>query len=112
MSEPDAGQVLATLFRRQSGRMTAALVRMLGVRRLDQAEDIVQETLLAALQAWHTELPRDPEGWLFTVMRKPRPATRFAASASGLVSSTLVRHRKRRKPRPRRPPTRARISCG
>ncbi len=69
MSEPDAGQVLATLFRRQSGRMTAALVRMLGVRRLDQAEDIVQETLLAALQAWHTELPRDPEGWLFAVMR-------------------------------------------
>jgi RNA polymerase sigma-70 factor (ECF subfamily) len=69
VSEPDAGQVLATLFRRQSGRMTAALVRMLGVRRLDQVEDIVQETLLAALQAWHTELPRDPEGWLFAVMR-------------------------------------------
>lgn len=69
MSEPDAGQVLATLFRRQSGRMTAALVRMLGVGRIDQAEDIVQETLLAALQAWHTELPRDPEGWLFAVMR-------------------------------------------
>jgi RNA polymerase sigma-70 factor (ECF subfamily) len=69
VSEPDAGQVLATLFRRQSGRMTAALVRMLGVRRIDQAEDIVQETLLAALQAWHTELPRDPEGWLFAVMR-------------------------------------------
>ena len=69
MSEPDAEQVLVTLFRRQSGRMTAALVRMLGVRRIDQAEDIVQETLLAALQAWHTELPRDPEGWLFAVMR-------------------------------------------
>jgi RNA polymerase sigma-70 factor (ECF subfamily) len=69
VSEPDAGQVLATLFRRQSGRMTAALVRMLGVRRIDQVEDIVQETLLAALQAWHTELPRDPEGWLYAVMR-------------------------------------------
>jgi RNA polymerase sigma factor (sigma-70 family) len=69
MEGPDAGQVLATLFRRQSGRMTAALVRMLGVRRIDLAEDIVQETLIAALQAWHTELPRDPEGWLFAVMR-------------------------------------------
>lgn len=69
MSPPDAGQVLATLFRRQSGRMTAALVRMLGVRRIDLAEDIVQETLLAALQAWHEELPRDPEAWLFAVMR-------------------------------------------
>jgi RNA polymerase sigma factor (sigma-70 family) len=69
VSAADAGHVLATLFRRQSGRMTAALVRMLGVRRLDLAEDIVQETLLAALQAWHTELPRDPEAWLFAVMR-------------------------------------------
>lgn len=69
MPGPDAGQVLATLFRRQSGRMTAALVRMLGVRRIDQAEDIVQETLIAALQAWRNELPRDPEGWLFAVMR-------------------------------------------
>ena len=69
MFEPDAGQVLAKLFRRQSGRMTAALVRMLGVRRIDTVEDIVQETLVAALQAWATELPRDPEGWLFAVMR-------------------------------------------
>src|SRR6516164_11468947 len=69
VSEPGAGQVVATLFRRQSGRMTAALVRMLGVRRIDQAEDIVQETLLAALQAWHTELPRDPEGRLFAMMK-------------------------------------------
>lgn len=49
--------------------MTAALVRMLGVRRLALVEDLVQETLLAALQAWPGELPRDPEAWLFTVMR-------------------------------------------
>ncbi len=60
---------MATLFRRQSGRMTAALVRMLGVHRLAQIEDIVQETLLAALQAWGDGLPRDPESWLFSVMR-------------------------------------------
>lgn len=69
MTPPDAGQILTKLFRRQSGRMTAALVRMLGVRRIDQAEDIVQETLLAALQAWPAELPRDPEAWLYSVMR-------------------------------------------
>lgn len=61
--------MLTTLFRRQSGRMTSALVRMLGVHRLALVEDVVQETLLAALQAWPAALPRDPEGWLFTVMR-------------------------------------------
>jgi|CZKU01.1.fsa_nt_gi RNA polymerase sigma factor (sigma-70 family) len=65
----DPELVLATLFRRQSGRMIGALVRMLGVQRVDLAEDIVQETLLAALQAWRLGMPRDPEGWLFAVMR-------------------------------------------
>lgn len=44
-------------------------MRMLGVQRVDLAEDIVQETLLAALQAWRLGMPRDPEGWLFAVMR-------------------------------------------
>jgi RNA polymerase sigma factor (sigma-70 family) len=66
---PEVGAELATLFRRQSGRMTSALVRMLGVGRIDLAEDIVQETLLAALQAWQLGLPRDPEAWLYAVMR-------------------------------------------
>jgi RNA polymerase sigma-70 factor (ECF subfamily) len=65
----EAEVVLATLFRRQAGRMMGALVRMLGVQRVDLAEDIVQETLLAALQAWRLEMPRDPEGWLYAVMR-------------------------------------------
>jgi len=65
----DAEIVLTTLFRRQSGRMMGALVRMLGVQRVDLAEDIVQETLVAALQAWRLGMPRDPEGWLFAVMR-------------------------------------------
>ena len=65
----DAELALTTLFRRQSGRMMGALVRMLGVQRVDLAEDIVQETLLAGLQAWRLGMPRDPEGWLFAVMR-------------------------------------------
>ena len=58
----DAELALTTLFRRQSGRMMGALVRMLGVQRVDLAEDIVQETLLAGLQAWRLGMPRDPEG--------------------------------------------------
>jgi RNA polymerase sigma factor (sigma-70 family) len=68
-SDSGAGAALATLFRHQSGRMTAALVRLLGVARIDLAEDIVQETLVAALQAWALGMPRDPEAWIYAVMR-------------------------------------------
>jgi RNA polymerase sigma-70 factor (ECF subfamily) len=57
------------LFRRQAGRLVSALTRVLGVQRIDLAEDIIQESLLAALQAWKLGLPRDPEAWLFAVAR-------------------------------------------
>jgi RNA polymerase sigma factor (sigma-70 family) len=57
------------LFRRQAGRLISALTRVLGVQRIDLAEDIIQESLLAALQAWKLGLPRDPEAWLFAVAR-------------------------------------------
>ena len=69
MTDDDLQGTLATLFRRQSGRLVSAMTRVLGVGRLDLAEDVVQESLLAALQAWKLGLPRDPEAWLFTVAR-------------------------------------------
>src|SRR4051794_23687314 len=69
MNDSEIHGALATLFRRQSGRLISALTRLLGVHRLDLAEDIVQESLLAALQAWKLGLPRDPAAWLFAVAR-------------------------------------------
>jgi RNA polymerase sigma-70 factor (ECF subfamily) len=69
MNDSEIHGTLATLFRRQSGRLISALTRLLGVHRLDLAEDIVQESLLAALQAWKLGLPRDPAAWLFAVAR-------------------------------------------
>jgi predicted RNA polymerase sigma factor len=68
----DDGEIhgaLAILLRRQAGRLVSALTRVLGVQRIDLAEDIIQESLLAALQAWKLGLPRDPEAWLFAVAR-------------------------------------------
>jgi RNA polymerase sigma factor (sigma-70 family) len=58
------------LFRHQSGRMIARLVRLLGVQRLPLAEDAVQDALLRALEAWKFgRLPREPEAWLYACAR-------------------------------------------
>jgi RNA polymerase sigma factor (sigma-70 family) len=60
---------LAVLFRQESGRLVAYLTRFFGVRELHVAEDVAQETLVAALQAWSQGLPPDPAAWLFTVAK-------------------------------------------
>jgi RNA polymerase sigma factor (sigma-70 family) len=60
---------LAVLFRQESGRLVAYLTRFFGVRHLDLAEDVAQETLVAALQAWTHGLPPDPAAWLFRVAK-------------------------------------------
>jgi RNA polymerase sigma-70 factor, ECF subfamily len=68
MDAPD--QLVDHLFRRQAGRMTAALVRILGPRHLQLAEDVVQDALLRALEQWpHQGIPQNPAAWLVTVAR-------------------------------------------
>ena len=60
---------LAVLFRRESGRLVAYLTSFFGVADLPLAEDVAQETLVAALQAWNQGLPPDPAAWLFAVAK-------------------------------------------
>ena len=60
---------LATLFRREAGHLVSRLTRVLGMYRLDLAEDAVQDALLAAVQAWKLGLPSDPTAWLLVVAR-------------------------------------------
>jgi RNA polymerase sigma-70 factor (ECF subfamily) len=56
------------VFREESGRLTAALVRVLGD--FDIAEEIVQDALLVALERWPREgIPDNPGAWLLTVAR-------------------------------------------
>ena len=54
------------LFRRESGKMVSALTRVFGTTNLDLAEDVVQETLLLAMQRWPFDgVPGNPAGWLY-----------------------------------------------
>ncbi|MCD9016921.1 RNA polymerase sigma factor [Parachryseolinea silvisoli] len=59
------------LFRHEAGRMTSVLTRLLGVQAWEEAEDIVQDTLLQALGSWKLKgVPDNPSAWLYTVARR------------------------------------------
>lgn len=46
--------------------MVSSLTRLFGVENLELAEDVVQETLVKALQQWsYRGVPENPEGWLW-----------------------------------------------
>ncbi len=65
MSTPSATKVADDLFRRESGRLLAALVAHLGTHRLELAEDAVQESMVRALQTWpYRGIPDNPAAWL------------------------------------------------
>src|SRR5436309_11981616 len=60
---------LATVFREEVGQLTSALVSILGDFAV--AEEIVQDTLLVALERWPVDgIPKRPGAWLLTVARR------------------------------------------
>jgi RNA polymerase sigma factor (sigma-70 family) len=62
--------VVDHLFRREAGKMVAHLTKLLGLGRLSLAEDVVQDTLLQALQVWPVHgFPENPSAWLMRVAR-------------------------------------------
>ena len=70
---PRSAQVPALvegLFRERYGRLVAGLVRVLGTRHFDLAEDVVPEALSRALRSWPFDgVPADPSAWLLRVAR-------------------------------------------
>jgi RNA polymerase sigma-70 factor (ECF subfamily) len=70
------------LYRAESGRILATLIRLLGD--FDLAEEVVQEAFAAALEQWPAgELPHNPRAWLVQAARhkaidRLRRRTRFA----------------------------------
>ena len=58
------------LFRHESGKMVSVLCRLLGFENIENAEDIVQDTLLQAMHTWaFSGMPPKPEAWLYRVAK-------------------------------------------
>ena len=84
------------LFRREAGRMSAVVVRLLGFGHLDLAEDIVHDALVQALEVWKFRgVPANPAAWLMAaaknraidVIRRERTERRFAPEVADLLST-------------------------
>ncbi|HWY12983.1 MAG TPA: sigma-70 family RNA polymerase sigma factor [Bacteroidia bacterium] len=58
------------LFRQESGKMVSVLVRIFGFPNIEQAEDIVQDTILKALEVWKWgKVPENPRAWLYSAAK-------------------------------------------
>jgi RNA polymerase sigma factor (sigma-70 family) len=63
-------QLVDHLFRREAGKMVSYLTKVFGMGNLALAEDVVQETLVKALETWPFHgLPDNPSAWLMRVAR-------------------------------------------
>jgi RNA polymerase sigma factor (sigma-70 family) len=57
-------------FRREAGRLVAVLTRFFGWRNFDLVEEMVQATLVDALQSWRIRgIPDNPSAWVHKVAR-------------------------------------------
>jgi RNA polymerase sigma factor (sigma-70 family) len=61
----EVSSIAENLFRHESGRLISILTRIFGTDRLHLAEDVVQESLIRALQTWpYYGIPEKPVAWL------------------------------------------------
>ena len=76
------------LFRRESGRLVAALTRIFGVHNLGLAEDVAQEAFCRALEVWSLRgVPENPQAWLMaTAKNRALDVIRRQRTAAGHAS--------------------------
>lgn len=58
---------LDQLYRAEWGRLLAALIHAFGD--FDLAEDALQESFAAAVEAWGSVVPKNPQAWLYGTAR-------------------------------------------
>ncbi len=89
-------QTIEHLFRHESGKLVSVLTRIFGPQNLEMAEDVVQDSLLKAMNTWKfNDIPENPSGWIFAVaknkaldiIRKDKRHGGFAADISHLLKS-------------------------
>ena len=66
----DVNALVDHLFRHEAARLLAILTRIFGPAHLELAEDIVQDTLAAALDNWVARIPDNPAAWLTQVAKR------------------------------------------
>lgn len=95
-ARPDVSAEVESIYRRESRRIYASLVRLLGD--FDLAEDALHEAFAAAVSEWpRTGVPRSPRAWLvsagrFRAIDALRRKARFDASL-GEIADRLERTR-------------------
>jgi RNA polymerase sigma-70 factor, ECF subfamily len=68
LSEAAARELVDRLFREESGRAVATLIRVLGD--FDLAEEAVQDAFVKAVETWPAQgVPRNPAAWITTTAR-------------------------------------------
>ncbi len=71
MSERNVNELIDHLFRHEAGKLVALLVKIFGTAHLELAEDIVQDTLLDALNRWSvSKIPDNPAAWITQVAKR------------------------------------------
>jgi RNA polymerase sigma factor (sigma-70 family) len=69
-SDQSAHPIVSHFFRHEYGKLIAILTKTFGTRHLELIEDVVQDTLLKALEYWKLKgVPQNPTAWLFTSAR-------------------------------------------
>ncbi len=68
--QDNVDEIISHLFRQESGKMVAVLSRLFGLSQVDEAQDLVQDTLLAAMKVWpYKGVPANPSAWLMQVAK-------------------------------------------
>jgi RNA polymerase sigma-70 factor, ECF subfamily len=81
-------EVVDRLFRRESGRAVATLIRAIGD--FDLAEEAVQDAFVTAMERWPADgIPDNPGAWITTTARN-RAIDRLRREASGRAKSELA----------------------
>ncbi|AKV00539.1 RNA polymerase sigma-70 factor, ECF subfamily [Labilithrix luteola] len=84
------------LFRREFGRLVAVLTRLFGVQNLALAEDVAQDTLVAAFETWQLHgVPEHYAAWLTTaaknraldVLRRRQTVRKFEPELTRMMES-------------------------
>ena len=70
MYQPNVSKLVDHLFRHESGKMISVLSKLLGLQNLETANDIVQDSLLQAMNTWSFKgIPDNPPAWLYHVAK-------------------------------------------